>query len=124
MTIFPYNPAFSGSNIGSIVKDATEKPSVFVDWAAGMISSAVTVTTVTAVGVSSINTTITTQCVGTISTTGTVTRVDLRTGGSGGTSAAVNGDQYEIVLTCQPSSGGPLDFALFVRIDAQTYGPV
>ncbi len=124
MIVYSYNPAFSGANIGSIVKDSTEKPSLFVDWAGGLISGAVTVTTVTAVGLSSTSSTITTQVVGTISTTGTLTRLDLKTGGASGTSPAVDGNQYQIVVTCQPSSGGPLDFSIFVRIDAPTYGPV
>lgn len=124
MTVFSYNSAMSPSNIASITKDATEKPSFFIDFASGMISSSATLLTVSAVGISSTNTTITTQTVGTTAISGTLVRVDLKTGGSGGTGAATNGDQYQIAVSAQPSSGGPLDFSVFVKIEAPTYGPV
>lgn len=124
MTIFSYNPEDSQANFGIVTKGSVDKPSVFIDFAGGLISNAVTISTVSAVGTSSVNTTITSQVVGTISTSGTVARLDLKTGGTSGTGAATNGDEYLITATCQPSSGGPITFAIYVNIDSQVYSPV
>lgn len=123
MTVYSYSNADSQGNVASIIKDSTEKPSLFIDFANGLISSAVSISTVTAVGVSSTNTVITSQVVGTTSINGTIVRIDLKTGGTSGTGPATDNDQYQIAVTAQPSSGGPLDFAIFVRIDAPTYDP-
>ena len=124
MNIFTYRASDQFANIGLIVKDGLDRPSVFLDFSDGCINSAVTVSTVSAIAVSSTNSTITTQVVGTTAVSNQVARIDLKTCGASGTSAAVDGDRMKMTVTAALSSGGPLLFDVFIDITAPTYGPV
>jgi hypothetical protein len=120
--IFPYISGDQSANVGLMVKNGADKPSVFVDFADGLLTSATTLTTVTAVALDSTGASVATV-VGTTGITGTVARVDLQTCGAGGTSAAADGDRFRMVITATPSSGGPLNYPVFIYIDNQTYAP-
>ena len=122
--VYTYASGNQFANQSNLVKDSTEKPSVFIDFTDGVISSSITVNTITAVAVSSTNASITANVVGTIGASGSIARVDLKTCGAGGTSAALDGDRMKMTVTATLSSGGPLLYDCFIDISAPTYGPV
>jgi hypothetical protein len=123
MNIFPYISGQQESNQGLIVKSSSGKPSCVIDFSDGLINSATTITGVSAVALSSTGSTVTSNVVGTLAISGATVRCDLRTGGaSSGTDDALNNDRFKMIVTCTPSSGGPLVFPIFIHIDAPTYG--
>ena len=123
--LFSYRSDNQFANYASIVKGASDFPSVFIDFSDGAISSAVTLDSVGAVAISSTGSTITVNCVGTTGRSGLVARVDLRTGGGTvGTAAASEGDRYRVRTTAVFSNGGTVFFDLFVFIDSTvSYNP-
>ena len=119
--IFPYISGHQEANQGLVVKNGTDKPSVFIDFADGLISSATTITTISAIALSSTGSTTTSTVVGTTSVSGQTARVDLKTCGVGGTASALNGDRFKVSVTCTPSTGGPLVYPVFVHINDPDY---
>ena len=119
--IFPYISNKQESNQGLIIKNGTDKPSVFIDFSDGLLNSSTTITTVSATALDSTGTS-TATVVGTTAVSGQTARIDLQTCGAGGTSAAKNNDRFKMTVTCTPSTGGPLVFPVFVLIDDPTYG--
>jgi hypothetical protein len=120
--IFPYISGQQESNQGLLVKNGTDKVSVFIDFSDGLLNSATTITTVSAIALDSTGATTTGTVVGTTAVSGQTARIDLQTCGAGGTSAALNGDRFRMTVTCTPSTGGPLVFPIFIHIDAPGYG--
>ena len=119
--IFPYISNKQESNQGLIIKNGTDKPSVFIDFSDGLLNSSTTITTVSATALDSTGTSPATV-VGTTAVSGQTARIDLQTCGTGGTSAAKNNDRFKMTVTCTPSTGGPLVFPVFVLISDPTYG--
>jgi len=119
--IFPYLSGQQEANQALVTKGATDRPSVFIDFADGLISSATTITSVSAIALGSTGAVTTATVVGTASVSGTVARIDLQTCGVGGTAAALSGDRFKMTLTCTPSIGGPLSYPVFIYIEAPGY---
>jgi hypothetical protein len=119
--IFPYISGHQEANQGLVTKNGTDKPSVFIDFADGLISSATTITTISAIALSSTGSTTTSTVVGTTSVSGQTARVDLKTCGVGGTASALNGDRFKMTVTCTPSTGGPLVYPVFIHISDPDY---
>lgn len=120
--IFPYINGAQDANQGMLVKNGTDKVSFQVDFSDGMLNSATTITTVSAIALDSTGATTTATVVGTTAVSGQTARIDLQTCGAGGTSAALNGDRFRVTVSAIPSQGGPLVFPVFVLIDNPTYG--
>jgi len=118
--IFPYISGHQEANQGLIVKNGSDKPSVFIDFADGL-TSATTITTISAIALSSTGATTTATVVGTTAVSGQTARIDLQTCGAGGTSAALNGDRFKMTVTCTPSTGGPLVYPVFIHISDPDY---
>jgi hypothetical protein len=119
--IFPYI-SNQDSNEGLVIKGSSDYPSFFIDWSDGLISSGATITSVSAIALSSTGSTVTSNVVGTLAISGAQTRVDLRTGGaSSGTDDALNNDRFKLTVTCTPSSGGPLTYPVYILVDARSY---
>jgi hypothetical protein len=121
MIIFPYLSGQQEANQALVTKGGSDRPSVFIDFADGLISSATTITSVSAIALGSTGAVTTATVVGTASVSGTVARIDLQTCGVGGTAAALNGDRFKMVVTCVPFTGGPLSFPVFIYIEAPGY---
>ena len=119
--IFPYISGQQESNQGLLVKNGTDKVSVFIDFSDGLLNSATTITTVSAIALDSTGTS-TATVVGTTAVSGQTARIDLQTCGTGGTSAAKNNDRFKMTVTCTPSIGGPLVFPIFILIEDPAYG--
>jgi hypothetical protein len=120
--IFPYINGAQAANEGLITKGASDFPSFYIDWSDGLISSGTTISSVSAVALSSTGSTVTSNVVGTLAISGAQTRVDLRTGGaSSGTDDALNNDRFKLTITCTPSSGGPITYPVYILIDAGSY---
>ena len=120
--IFPYRAGAQDQNQGLLVKNGTDKVSFQVDFSSGLLNSATTITTVSAIALDSTGATTTSTVVGTTAVSGQTARVDLQTCGAGGTASAKNNDRFKVTVTCTPSTGGPLVFPVFVFIDDPTYG--
>ncbi len=122
MNVFGYVPG-EGGNWRSITKTSLDKPSVYIDFAGGLLAAA-TIGSVGATGLSSTGAVNTVNVVGTTTFSGTVGRIDLRTGGATvGTLAATDQDQYRIRVTATPDVGGPIYFDIHVLIDDAAYAP-
>jgi hypothetical protein len=119
--IFPYLSGQQDANQGLVIKAGSDQPSVYVDFADGLLSSATTITTISAIALGSTGAVTTATVVGTTGISGTVGRVDLQTCGVGGTAAALTGDRFKMTVTCTPSIGGPLSYPVFIYIEAPGY---
>lgn len=121
MTLFSFSSSDAAQNQGLVIKSGAEMLPVFVDFADGLINSAVTITTVNAIALDSNGAVVTSNVVGTTAVSGSVARVDLRTCGTNGTADAVNNDRFRMTVTATCSSGGPLTFTTFLLISAPGY---
>lgn len=122
MNLFSYRASNQFADQGLMVKGGLDKPSMVIDWLDGL-PSAITVTTVAVAALSSTGAVITAACINSLSTSGTQTTINLATCGSGGTSAAQNGDRMRIRSTATLSNNGALVFDAFVYIADPSYSP-
>lgn len=124
MTIFPYVNGSQDANTATFIKAAADYPSLIIDWTDALRTTAVTVQTTGTVALGSTGATVTANVVGTTQVVGNTSIVDLRTGGTGGTAAATNGDQFQLKVTATLSSGGPVYFYVYIQINQPAYLPI